>query len=243
MKTGLVLGLIAVSLSLNAYGKDTAGLKTDKQKFSYSVGFQLGQNLSRQKLDVDSKMVAEGMQNALAGTASKLKPEEMQASIQAYQKKEQEKIEAQGKKNLETGQAFLEANKKKEGVVTLPSGLQYKVLTEGKGKQPKSSDSVVAHYRGTLINGTEFDSSYKRNEPATFPVQGVVKGWQEALPLMKEGAKWQIFIPADLAYGPRGAGHAIGPNETLIFDIELISVKDSAESKESKDSKDNKDGK
>ena len=237
MKTGLVLGLIAVSLSLNAYGKDTVELKTDKQKFSYSVGFQLGQNLSRQKLDVDSKVVAQGMQNALSGTASKLKPEEMQAAIQAHQKKEQEKIEAQGKKNLEAGQAFLEANKKKEGVVTLPSGLQYKVLTEGKGKQPKPSDSVVAHYRGTLINDTEFDSSYKRNEPATFPVQGVIKGWQEALPLMKEGAKWQIFVPADLAYGPRGAGQAIGPNETLIFDIELVSVKDGAENKEKKDDK------
>ena len=237
MKTGLLLGLIAISLSLNAYGKDTAGLKTDKQKFSYSVGFQLGQNLSRQKLDIDSKIAAQGMQNALSGTTPKLSPEEMRASIQVYQKKEQDKMEAQGKKNLEVGQAFLEANKKKEGVVTLPSGLQYKVLTEGKGKQPKSSDSVIAHYRGTLINGTEFDSSYKRNEPATFPVQGVVKGWQEALPLMKEGAKWQIYIPADLAYGPRGTGQAIGPNETLIFDIELISVKDSAETKVNKDGK------
>ncbi|MDO8706749.1 MAG: FKBP-type peptidyl-prolyl cis-trans isomerase [Sulfuricaulis sp.] len=237
MKTGLLLGLVAVSLSLNAYGKDTAGLKTDKQKFSYSVGFQLGQNLSRQKLDIDSKIAAQGMQNALSGTTPKLSPEEMRASIQVYQKKEQDKMEAQGKKNLEAGQAFLEANKKKEGVVTLPSGLQYKVLTEGKGKQPKSSDSVIAHYRGTLINGTEFDSSYKRNEPATFPVQGVVKGWQEALPLMKEGAKWQIFVPADLAYGPRGAGQAIGPNETLIFDIELISVKDSTETKVNKDGK------
>ncbi len=237
MKTGLLLGLVAVSLSLNAYGKDTAGLKTDKQKFSYSVGFQLGQNLSRQKLDIDSKIAAQGMQNALTGTTPKLSPEEMRASIQVYQKKEQEKMETQGKKNLEAGQTFLEANKKKEGVVTLPSGLQYKVLTEGKGKQPKSSDSVIAHYRGTLINGTEFDSSYKRNEPATFPVQGVVKGWQEALPLMKEGAKWQIYIPADLAYGPRGAGQAIGPNETLIFDIELISVKDSTETKVNKDGK------
>ena len=237
MKTGLLLGLVAVSLSLNVYGKDTAGLKTDKQKFSYSVGFQLGQNLSRQKLDIDSKIAAQGMQNALTGTTPKLSPEEMRASIQVYQKKEQDKMEAQGKKNIEAGQAFLEANKKKEGVVTLPSGLQYKVLTEGKGKQPKSSDSVIAHYRGTLINGTEFDSSYKRNEPATFPVQGVIKGWQEALPLMKEGAKWQIFVPADLAYGPRGAGQMIGPNETLIFDIELVSVKDSTESKENKDGK------
>ena len=141
------------------------------------------------------------------------------------------------KKNLEAGQAYLEANKKKEGVVTLPSGLQYKIITEGKGKQPKSTDTVVAHYRGTLINGTEFDSSYKRNEPATFPVAGVIKGWQEALPLMKEGAKWQVYIPAELAYGPRGAGDVIGPNEVLVFDIELLSVKSEAEGKENKESK------
>ncbi len=141
------------------------------------------------------------------------------------------------KKNLEAGQAFLEANKKKEGVVTLPSGLQYKIITEGKGKQPKSTDTVVAHYRGTLTNGTEFDSSYKRNEPATFPVAGVIKGWQEVLPLMKEGAKWQVYIPAELAYGPRGAGDVIGPNEVLVFDIELLSVKSEAEGKENKESK------
>ncbi len=237
MKTGLLLGLIAVSFSLNAFGKDPAGLKTDKQKFSYTVGFQLGQNLMRQNLDIDPKIAAQGMQSALSGTAPKLTPEEMRASIQAYQKKEQDKIEALSKKNLEAGQAFLEANKKKEGVVTLPSGLQYKVLSEGKGKQPKSTDTVVAHYRGTLISGTEFDSSYKRNEPATFPLEGVIKGWQEALPLMKEGAKWQIYIPADLAYGPRGAGHAIGPNEALIFDIELLSVKNNTDNKENKDSK------
>jgi FKBP-type peptidyl-prolyl cis-trans isomerase FklB len=112
--------------------------------------------------------------------------------------------------------------------------LQYKVITEGKGKQPKSTDTVVAHYRGTLTNGTEFDSSYKRNESATFPVAGVIKGWQEALPLMKEGAKWQVYIPAELGYGPRGAGAIIGPNEVLIFDIELVSVKSEAEGKENK---------
>jgi len=122
-------------------------------------------------------------------------------------------------------------------VIALPSGLQYKVITEGKGKQPKSTDTVVAHYRGTLTNGTEFDSSYKRNEPATFPVAGVIKGWQEALPLMKEGAKWQVYIPAELGYGPRGAGAIIGPNEVLIFDIELVSVKSEAEGKENKESK------
>src|SRR3990170_4847227 len=225
MKTGIVFGLLALSLSLNAWGKEPAGFKTDKQKFSYTAGYQIGQNLKRQNLDLDSKAFSQGAQDAITNAKPRLKPEEMQAAVQAQQKKDMEKQEAQGKKNLEAGQAFLEANKKKEGVVTLPSGLQYKVLTEGKGKQPKSSDSVVAHYRATLINGTEFDSSYKRNEPATFPVQGVIKGWQEALPLMKEGAKWQLFIPPNLAYGERGAGGEIGPNAALVFEVELISVK------------------
>ncbi len=237
MKTGFLLGLVAVSLSVSAFAKDAGEFKTDKQKFSYTVGFQLGQNLKRQNLDIDPKIVSQGMQSALSGTAPKLTPDQMRASVEAYQKKEQEKTEALAKKNLEIGQAFLDANKKKEGVVTLPSGLQYKVIAEGKGKQPKSTDTVVAHYRGTLIDGTEFDSSYKRNEPATFPVAGVIKGWQETLPLMKEGAKWQVYIPSDLAYGARGAGNAIGPNQVLIFDIELLSVKAESESGDNKESK------
>lgn len=237
MKTRLLLGLVAVSLSLAAHGKEPAGFKTDKQKFGYTVGFQMGQNLKRQNLEVDAKTAAQGMQDALAGSKSKMTSEEMQATVQAYHKKEQEKIEAQAKKNLDAGKAFLEANKKKDGVVTLPSGLQYKVVTEGKGKQPTAADTVVAHYRGTLINGTEFDSSYLRNEPATFPVGGVIKGWQEALPLMKEGAKWQVYIPSDLAYGPRATGGTIGPNEVLIFDIELLSVKSGTEGAENKAAK------
>src|SRR3989304_2303268 len=236
MKTGIVFGLLALSLSLNAWGKEPAGFKTDKQKFSYTAGYQIGQNLKRQNLDLDSKAFSQGAQDAISNAKPRLKPEEMQAAVQAQQQKDMEKQEAQAKKNLEAGQAFLEANKKKEGVVALSSGLQYKVITEGKGKQPKSTDTVVAHYRGTLTNGNEFDSSYKRNEPATFPVAGVIKGWQEALPLMKEGAKWQGYIPAELGYGPRGAGAAIGPNEVLIFDIELLSVKSEAEGKENKES-------
>ncbi len=237
MKTGFLLGLVAVSLSVSAFAKDAGEFKTDKQKFSYTVGFQLGQNLKRQNLDIDPKIVSQGIQSALSGAKPKLTPDQMQASVAAYQKKEQEKTEALAKKNLEAGQAFLEANKKKDGVVSLPSGLQYKVVTEGKGKQPKSTDTVIAHYRGALIDGTEFDSSYKRNEPATFPVQGVIKGWQEALPLMKEGAKWQVYIPSDLGYGARGAGAAIGPNQVLIFDIELLSVKAENESKDDKEGK------
>lgn len=242
MKIGLLVGLVAASVSLSALGKEPAGFKTDKQKFSYTVGYQMGQNLKRQNLEIDPKLVAQGMQDVLAGAKPKMTPDEMHSAVQSYQKKEQDKMESVAKKNLEAGQAFLEANKKKESVVTLPSGLQYKIVTEGGGKQPKLSDTVVAHYRGTLTNGEEFDSSYKRNEPATFPVQGVIKGWQEVLPLMKEGAKWQVYIPSDLAYGSRGAGNAIGPNEVLIFDIELVSIKNDTEAKD-KESKDKKEGK
>jgi len=235
MKTGFVFGLLVLSLSLNAWGKEPAGgLKTDKQKFSYTAGYQIGQNLKRQNLDLDSRAFSQGAQDAITSAKPRLKPEEMQAAILNQQKKDMEKQAAVAKKNLDAGQAFLEANKKKEGVTTTASGLQYKVITEGKGKQPKSTDTVVAHYRGTLINGTEFDSSYQRNEPATFPVSGVIKGWQEALPLMKEGSKWQVYIPSDLGYGPRGAGGEIGPNEVLIFDIELLSVKEAAANTESK---------
>lgn len=235
MKNGVIFGLLVFTLSVSAWGKEPAGgLKTDKQKFSYSAGYQIGQNLKRQNLDLDSRAFSQGAQDAITSAKPRLKPEEMQAAFQAQQKKDMEKQAATAKKNLDAGQAFLEANKKKDGVVTLASGLQYKVITEGKGKQPKDADTVVAHYRGTLINGTEFDSSYQRNEPATFPVGGVIKGWQEALPLMKEGSKWQVYIPSDLAYGPRGAGGEIGPNEVLIFDIELLSVKEAAADAESK---------
>lgn len=228
MKTGLLPGLAAALLSLHAIGAEPAGLKTEKQKFSYTVGHQVGQNLKRQNLDVDPRIVSQGVQDVLSGAAPKLKPEEMQAAIQAYQKKELEKREALAKKNQEAGQAFLEANKKKEGIVVLPSGIQYKVIKDGGGKQPKATDTVEVHYRGTLINGTEFDSSYKRNEPATFQVNGVIHGWQEILPLMKEDSKWQAFIPAEHAYGAQGAGGAIGPNETLIFEIELLAIKKDA---------------
>jgi FKBP-type peptidyl-prolyl cis-trans isomerase FklB len=143
------------------------------------------------------------------------------------QEKQQAKAAAEGDANKKEGDAFLAANKTKEGVVTLPSGLQYKILKEGNGPRPTASDSVVCNYKGTLINGTEFDSSYKRGEPATFPVTGVIKGWTEALQLMPVGSKWQLFIPPDLAYGPRGTpGGPIGPNATLIFEVELISIKD-----------------
>lgn len=225
MKAVWWLGCAAALVAATGHAKDVVELKNDKQKFSYSVGIQVGQNLKRQNLDYDAKALAQGIQDALAGTTPKLSEAEMRAAMEAVQKKEIEKREAAAKKNLETGKAYLADNKKKAGVVARESGLQYKILKDGKGKQPKATDTVSVHYRGTLINGTEFDSSYKRNEPATFPVNGVIEGWQEVLPLMKEGAKWQVWIPANLAYGARGAGGAIGPNETLIFEIELLAVK------------------
>jgi FKBP-type peptidyl-prolyl cis-trans isomerase len=146
-------------------------------------------------------------------------------------KKQDEKKHAAGEANKKDGDAFLAANKGKEGVVTLPSGLQYKILTAGKGPKPTADDSVVCNYRGTLINGTEFDSSYKRGEPATFPVGGVIKGWTEALQLMPVGSKWQLFVPSDLAYGERGPSPEIGPNSTLIFEVELLSIQDKSKDK------------
>jgi FKBP-type peptidyl-prolyl cis-trans isomerase FklB len=156
--------------------------------------------------------------------------EEVKTAISGLQKdlqaKQQERAKVQGEKNKKEGEAFLAQNKTKAGVKTLPSGLQYKVITEGKGKTPKANDTVTVQYKGTLIDGTEFDSSYKRGQPATFPVNGVIKGWTEALQLMKEGSKWQLFIPADLAYGASGTpGGPIGPNAVLIFDVELVSIK------------------
>jgi FKBP-type peptidyl-prolyl cis-trans isomerase FklB len=210
-----------------APAKPAAVFKTDKERISYAVGLQFAQNvLKRSDLDLDPKATAMAIQDVLSGTKPKLTTDEIRAAMELLQKQQAEKLAGLATRNLEAGKAFLEENRKKEGVVTRESGLQYKVLTEGSGKQPKATDKVTAHYRGTLINGSEFDSSYRRNEPATFPLNSVIKGWQEALPLMKEGAKWQVVIPPELAYGPRGAGGAIGPNETLIFEIELIKVEE-----------------
>lgn len=206
-------------------------LTTNKQKASYAIGMNWGTGLHRQGIDVDSAALIQGMKDALAGGKTLLTEDEARTALMQLQKemqeKQQAKAAAEGEANKKEGDAFLAANKTKEGVVTLPSGLQYKILKEGNGPKPTASDSVVCNYKGTLINGTEFDSSYKRGEPATFPVTGVIKGWTEALQLMPVGSKWQLFIPPDLAYGPRGTpGGPIGPNATLIFEVELISIKE-----------------
>ncbi len=214
-----------------AFGATT--LKTDADKVSYMIGYQIGSNFKRDGLDVDLNMLNNGLKEALAGTKSPLSPEESQKLMAELQKNLQTKMEAkqkaEGEKNAAAGKKFLEDNAKKDGVKTLPSGLQYKILAEGKGDSPKATDTVKTNYKGTLIDGTEFDSSYKRGQPATFPVNGVIKGWTEALQVMKPGAKWQLFVPSDLAYGPRGAGELIGPNSTLVFEVELLEIEKAKE--------------
>ncbi len=210
-----------------------APLTTRKQKFSYALGMNiatgLGANLKSQGVEVDWSILAQGLKDGASGAKTRLTEEEAKAVLTEVQnevrKEQQEKMKAAADKNKADGQAFLEANKSKEGVKTTASGLQYKVITEGTGPKPTASDTVVCNYRGTLIDGKEFDSSYKRGEPATFPVGGVIKGWTEALQMMPVGSKWQLFIPPDLAYGERGAGAEIGPDSTLIFEVELISIK------------------
>jgi FKBP-type peptidyl-prolyl cis-trans isomerase FklB len=218
----------AVALSGAAFAADAPALKSDKEKISYSIGMDIGGNLKRQSIDVDPDALSKGIKDSYTGGKTLLTEDEARQAILDFQKQMMEKraeaLKQLGEKNKADGAKFLAENGKKEGVKTLPSGLQYKELTPGTGKSPTATDTVTTHYKGTLIDGTEFDSSYKRGEPVTFPVSGVIPGWTEALQMMKEGAKWQLFIPPDLAYGDRGAGQEIGPNTTLIFEVELISV-------------------
>jgi FKBP-type peptidyl-prolyl cis-trans isomerase len=210
-------------------------LTTRKEKFSYALGMYLGsghaQMLKQQSVEFDPKLVAQGVQDSMSGAKTRLSEDEEKAVLTEVQtelqKQQQEKTQQLAVANKAEGETFLTTNKGKEGVVTLPSGLQYKIVTPGTGAKPAATDSVVCNYRGTLINGTEFDSSYKRGQPATFPVGRVIKGWTEALQLMPVGSKWQLFIPSDLAYGehpdPRSG---IAPNATLIFEVELLSIVD-----------------
>jgi FKBP-type peptidyl-prolyl cis-trans isomerase FklB len=204
-------------------------LNTPKEKFSYALGMRMGSNLKKQEVPVDPAILERGLKDALAGGKTLMTDQEAQTSMMEVQaelrKKQEAKMQAEGAANKKQGEEFLAANKSKEGVVTLPSGLEYKIVKEGTGPKPTASDTVECNYRGTLIDGKEFDSSAKHGGPATFPVSGVIKGWTEALQLMPVGSKWQLFIPADLAYGDRGAGPEIGPDSTLIFDVELVSIK------------------
>ncbi len=224
----LALGLLVASVS----AQEKPDLKEPKQRVSYSIGADIGANFKKQDLDIDVKALAAGMADALAGKTA-LTDAEMRETMNKFRTEMMGKMEtrqkAAGEKNLKEGEAFLAANAKKEGVKTLPSGLQYKVLKSGQGKTPKATDTVKVNYHGTLIDGTVFDSSVERGEPVTFPVNQVIPGWTEALQLMKEGDKWQLVIPGKLAYGERGAGAKIGPNSTLIFDVDLISVEKPAD--------------
>ena len=203
-------------------------LKSENDKINYSVGYRLGSDFKRQGVEMNSAIVQKGIDDATGGGEALMTEEEMRTvmvNMATRLKAEQmEKMKQQGAENSKTGEAFLAENAGKEGVKTTDSGLQYKVITAGEGKSPQKSDKVTVHYRGTLIDGTEFDSSYSRNKPATFGVGQVIPGWTEALLMMKEGDKWEIVLPSKLAYGERGAGAKIPPNSTLVFEVELISV-------------------
>lgn len=219
------LTFLALTVSLSsAFAAEKPALDTQKKKISYSIGRQIGNNLKNSGLEIDFDVFSASIAEAMAGEKDRMTDAERLETETAIQKHQQEAAARAISENESKGKEFLVNNAKKDGVKVLPSGLQYKVVTAGTGKSPGSSDSVTVHYRGTLITGDEFDSSYKRGQPATFPVNGVIKGWTEALQLMKEGAKWQLFIPSDLAYGERGAGAKIGPNATLIFDVELVKI-------------------
>jgi len=222
-----------------------APLTTQTQKFSYALGMNIAKNLGNQlkqgSVEVDWNLVAQGLKEATSGGKTRLTEDEAKAVLTEVQneaqKRMQQKTQEAAAKNKTDGEAFLAANKSKDGIVALPSGLQYKILTAGTGPKPAASDSVVCNYRGTLIDGKEFDSSAKHGKPATFPVSGVIKGWTEALQLMPVGSKWQLFIPSNLAYGERGAGAEIGPNATLIFEVELLSIQEKPKEDKAKDDK------
>ncbi|MCU0772173.1 MAG: FKBP-type peptidyl-prolyl cis-trans isomerase [Verrucomicrobia bacterium] len=222
------LCLLTIGLFANPmFGGESIELTNNQQRVSYSIGADIGKTLKQQELDLDAGLLAAGIRDSISGKTA-LTEEEMKDIMRAFQKdmmaKMQAKEDAAASENLKAGDTFLAANAQKEGVKVLPSGLQYKILKSGSGKTPAASDTVKTHYHGTLIDGTVFDSSVERGEPVSFPVNGVIPGWTEALQLMKEGDKWQLFIPGKLAYGERGAGGRIGPNSTLIFEIELLAV-------------------
>jgi FKBP-type peptidyl-prolyl cis-trans isomerase FklB len=214
-------------------------LKTDKDKESYAIGLNIGKSIHRDGVDVDANVLSRGVKDALSGAKPALTDDEAKAVMMSLQTRvrkqqaEQAQVAAEaakklGEANKTAGDAFLAANKTKEGIVTLPSGLQYKILTQGTGPKPTATDTVVCNYKGTLLDNTEFDSSYSRNQPLTIPVSGVIKGWTEALQLMPVGSKWQLFIPSELAYGPQAKG-PIGANSTLIFEVELLSIQEKKE--------------
>ncbi len=222
MKGTMIAALAAGLVTVNLAAADKSELTTSKQKASYAIGVNIGKSMKQQGLDADFEMISKGMKDGAAGTPALTDPE-LQEAMMELQKEMQAKASQAGEKAKTEGEAFLAANKSKEGVKTTASGLQYKVLKEGKGTKPKSTETVKVHYRGTLLDGTEFDSSYKRGEPVEFPLDQVIKGWTEGLQLMTPGSKYQFFIPSALAYGEPG-NRGIPPNSTLTFDVELLEI-------------------
>ena len=208
---------------------DDAVPQSPREQFSYALGFQIGTQIAQQmmtdELDLDPEFLAQAIEDVLSGAPAAITPEQMDAAIIAVQQQTEEKSMEKAQAAAQVGKAFREAYGQREGVSKTDSGILYRVLVPGTGAQPAADDTVVVHYRGTLVDGTEFDSSIRRGQPATFSLAGIIPGWQEALQLMQEGARWEVVIPPALAYGSTGAGGAIGPEETLIFEIELIEVK------------------
>lgn len=230
MKTVLGMLLIVAMAGCQSSGEKKTSLKDQKEKLSYAIGMNIGVNMAKDSLDLDYAALLQGIKDAPLDTSKRLMSDSdmrktMMAFQQEMQNKQMERQHSVSDKNRRDGEQFLDENKKESGVVTLPSGLQYKVITDGNGSKPKANQTVVTNYVGTLVNGHEFDSSFKRGQPAEFPVTGVIAGWTEALQLMKVGSKWKLFIPANLAYGDQGASETIPPGSTLIFEIELLSIK------------------
>lgn len=218
-------GLLAVLLAMfTLTATASTDLKTPKEKISYVFGVQIANNIARQGLDLDAKAFAEAVSDVWGKKNLRMTEAEMRATMQEFQAEMKKRFEALAEKNGEAGKAYREKNKKTKGVVELNSGVQYKIIKKGKGKKPSKSDTVVVNYKGSLVDGTVFDSSEKHNQPLTIPVSNVIPGWQEIIPMMRVGAKWHVVIPPDMAYGNRGNG-MIGPNSTLVFDIELLSIK------------------
>jgi FKBP-type peptidyl-prolyl cis-trans isomerase FklB len=221
-----VIGTLA--LTRLCLAGESVEIKDQNDKANYSIGYQIGGDFRKQGVEISPEILVRGIKDAQSGAEAPMSKEDMQKTLMDLQQRVKDAEQAAGRQateeNLASGEAFLAENATREGVTTLPSGLQYKVITAGSGASPKRTDQVTVHYRGILIDGTEFDSSYRRNQPATFRLDRVIPGWTEGLQLMQEGDKWQLFIPAKLAYGEKGSGARIPPNATLIFEVELIKV-------------------
>jgi FKBP-type peptidyl-prolyl cis-trans isomerase FkpA/FKBP-type peptidyl-prolyl cis-trans isomerase FklB len=222
MKALLVITSLLTVFSVSCNRKTS--VKTDIEKYSYSIGYQFAKNLQGQSVDIDPDALSLAVEDVIKKKDPKITEEEMQKAMQVMYESRREKLKVEGEANLKKGKEFLEANKSKEGVKTTASGLQYKVLTEGSGPKASADDTVVVHYKGTLTDGTEFDSSYSRNQPAEFPVKAVIPGWTEALQLMNKGSKYELYIPSELAYGERGRP-SIPPHSVLVFQVELLEIK------------------